>query len=644
MIIYPKKQQGGTLGKAGRLHVTPTDRSAVLNYNPQVREIKAAGPTTQQKKYDKMYQGMLPSDQAFIQHLKDSKMQEIQDKYSSLSDYEGSQDNINDLEEYRDYDAGMSVNGKHYATQFAKNSKLASSRKAEGSIAALDGNVLAQNPDGSYDIVSYEELLTRNPDGSMGAQPLTIGDAIILRQSDPNFNSFGELGKFVDNTLMNTYNPDDLTKSMKSVASQAKMSKVMLDSRGNHVNIEDVISDIASSGGISATLKTNRDKVHSLAAYFRSIMNPNAANFLHNKAVTDIYKKVASGQLELQEGQNIQDVIRDYEAETIANYFYGAVGEELGLLDKDSGKGGGAQKKYSTTPLSTAMYRSAGNKIVLDLPDSSGTISRQEYNGAFIPQGNMIFDGEKSYKQGDEDEGIEGKTVQNNRALKMVGGPNMDFMALADGTILDDAVGLNKVTVPENGSYYMVMAPVKSDASGKGGVVPAFNLVTTYQDVINRLREMYALGQIETQADVRKVLDKTGVPNDIDFKPFLAFDVILKDNEDIDDRLLTRDGFELPEDITDAHEDAVDYNVGDKKLKQAKAFMVVDNPEVFANINLFKDYIGLYDASSAEFMSSGPVSQSVGMEDVRTYDATPVKKHGGKAPNAGDIHKLLFED
>lgn len=647
MIIYPKKQQGGSIGKAGRMHVAPMDRSAILNFNPQVREIKTAGPNAAagargSSAQQKMYQGMLPSDQSFIQNLKASKMQEMKDKYANQEGYEGSQDNVNDLEEYRSYDTNMSIKGKHYASRFTQNAKLANSRKAEGSIASLGGSVLAQKSDGTYDVLSYDELMSQERDGRMKFKPLTVGDAILLRQSDPQFNSFSPLGDFVDNVLMNTYNPDDLTKSMKTVATQAKMNKVMINEVGQQVQIEDVVRDIAASGGIAGTMKTNRDKIFSLSTYFKSIMNPNAVNYLHNRAVNDIYQKVATGSLQLQEGQSIQDAIASYEAETVANYFYGAVGEELGLTDKSGGAGAAPQKKYEVSPMGSAFARAGSQTVTIETPTQDGNVATQQYLGAPLPKGNQIFNSADAYDViGKEDEEtIEGKTIANNMMLRMVGDVNFQSIAMADGTVLNDAIGLENTTISPNSSFNLTFIPVRARADRKGGLVPAFDLVANYQTMIDKMHELWKTGEIATEEDITELLRKSGMPNHVDIKPVLVFDATLRNNKDIDDRYLDRVDDEASR---DRHEDALDSWIGDKKIHRTKAFLVVDQPSVFTDINMFgSEYIEKMDANSVNFLTRGRYNKQIKTQNISTYDATPLKKDGGKAPSAKDIHNILF--
>jgi hypothetical protein len=476
---------------------------------------------------------------------------------------------------------------------------------------------------------------------------MTIQEAMLERASNPAFNSFNELGQFVDGLMLNAYNPDDLPKSMKLVASQAAKSKFLMDSQGNQVSVEDIVKEITKSGGVAATLKTNRDKVTTLSDYYESTASPQAINYLRGKAISDVYTRIANGE---KFDQPITQVIEDYKDQVIAEFFYGSISDELGLTKSGStgtgSKGPGAQKKYETTPVSMAIYKSGNMTGSFDLPTADGNVATQSYNAGPINQGSAIFNDPSVYFKGrgkKSDTDIEGEVVANNTKLKEVGLDNMQYMALADGTVLDDAVGLEKVTLHPNGSYHMVMAPVRRDPKGKGGWVPAFDLVASYSTVINQLRELYAAGEIKTQEDVELYLDASAMPEGISIKPFLAMDVILADNKDIDDRYLSSDGFELPEQITDDHEDAVGYNKGDKKIKIAKAYMVVDDPESITNLNIYKDQLGKFDAAASDILTGGEYERRVATQDIGTYDATPIRKEGGKAPSAEDIHKILFD-
>ena len=656
MILLPKKQQGGTIGKAGRMHVQPTDRSAALNYNPQIREVKTIGSTSltagsskSAAAREKMYSGMLPSDQEYLRNLKASKMQEITDKYAQ-DGYEGSQENLRDLEEYRGYDANMASKGKHYASMFKQNATTAKSRKAEGSMAAVGGTVLAQDRNGSYGLVSYDELMYQDQTGDMMLQPVSIAEAILLRQSNPNFNSFSEIGEFVDSAIMNTYAPSDLPKTLKAIASQAKSSTIIVNDKGEQMSIENLVKSISSSGGTNVKMKSNREKVSALAQFFGSTIDQSTSNYLNNKAIEAVYSGIANGSIRLSQGQNVGDLVEEYRSDLLANYFYGAVHEDLGLSKSEgSDKTGGPQRKIDVNPMASAFAGAGSDKVKFEVPLKDGKVSSQDYMGTRIPAGNEIFNSNDAYDLPDDTNEWDGRELKQNRELLKAGGNNFKFISIADGTVLKDVIGLEKAVVHPNATYHLSFVPVKANPSGEGGLVPAFDRVANYQEVLNELHDKWASGDIKNEDDIKKELIARGMMDDnVTIKPVLAFDVVLKDTKEIDDRYLMQVSDDEIEDKFDA---AVSGYTIDKKIKQTKAFMVVDEPSVYTTINMFGDkHIQKMDQASAKFFASGRYKHSAELSDIATsdntdiFEKTPKKKEGGKAPSAEEIQKLLFNN
>jgi hypothetical protein len=652
MILIDKQQQGGSIGKAGRLHVKPIDRSASLQFNPQVREVSNMGNKTMGSSYkanEKLYNGMLPSDQDFIRGLKENKMQEITEKYNNEG-YEGSQENLRDLEEWRSYDSNLATKGKHYATRFTKNAGTVKSRKAEASLAMVDGNVLAEKPDGTYTVMSYNDLMSSDKDGNMVARPLRVSDAILLRQSDPSFNSFGDLGEFVDNVLMNTYAPADLQTTMKKVADAAGTVSIPVGADGKEISVKDLVDNISKSGGVSTYIQSNRDQMMSLANHFRGTMGAGADSYLENQAVEAIYNQLATGQLKLKEGETIADKIEDYKTNLITNYFYNSASEKIyGKRGRPDGtKGPGAQRKYEMNPMTEAQLTAGSQSVNLNVPVEGGKVENQEYMGTEIEHGRELFNSPAVYgiAQDEKDEG-EKRGILNNRILSGTGGDvNFKSMAMADGTVLDETIGLNKVMVHPNSSFKLTFIPVKPNPSGKGGYVPAFEKVSNYHTVLKELHEMWANGQISKPEDIEVLLKARGLANKGDrtlkIMPVMAFDVVVKDSEDIDNRYLAK----VPDDQTeDLFENATDDWMPDKKIQQTKAFMVVNNPSVYGISNYFgNDFIYKVDVNAASSLTSGLIESLTPIEEVVTKDETESFKEGGKAPTSDEIHNILFNN
>ena len=157
---------------------------------------------------------------------------------------------------------------------------------------------------------------------------------------------------------------------------------------------------------------------------------------------------------------------------------------------------------------------------------------------------------------------------------------------------------------------------------------------------------MWANGQISSPEDIEVLLKTRGLADKGDrtlkIMPVMAFDVVLKDNEDIDNRYLAK----VPDDQTeDLFEKATDDWMLDKKIQQTKAFMVVNNPSVYGISNYFgNDFIYKVDVNAASSLTSGLLETLTPIENTVVDDQTEEFKDGGKAPSSDDIHKILFNN
>ncbi len=645
MIIYEKKQQGGTVGKAGRLSVQATDRSAALQYNPQIQEVRALGSVTGSgttASTQKMYQGMLPSDSDYLKGIKEQKKQEIADKYVN-PEYEGSQENINDLEIYRNIDASMASKGKHFATRYTKNAQTIKSRKAEGSMASAGGYVLTEDIEGNYQKMSYKDLMSQTEDGDMRSRPLSVSEAAALRESNVEFNSFGNLGQFVDQILMNTYAPSDLPKTIKAIASQAKSSTIPLDDKGNQMSVIDLVTSINEGGGMVASLKTNARQVNALSNYFNNSIDPGTSDYIDKLAIQQVYNRIAAGN-PLPDGETITEAINTYKTNLVNDYFYGALKEDLKLDKKSSGSGSdgpSAQRRYKVNPAASAHITAASQRVKIEVPNKDGkTTEMQEYMGSIISHGDLMFGNNNAYGLPEDHKGGEGKSLIMNSNLARMGGANFDSVAMADGTSINENVGLNDTMLDPNARFHLTFIPVKENSSGKGGYVPDLGRVTQYHEILKEYSDRWAAGEEISPAVIEAELQKYDPT--VRIKPTLVFDIILRDNENIDNRLLE----EVDNDaIEDVFEDAVGYT-RDKKINRTKAFMIVDNPEVYADSKFFgPQFVKEIDVNASKTLAGGLLESLVPITEATTSEdkGTEQFKNGGKVPDADSIHKLLFD-
>ena len=457
----PMQQPGGT--RARPSYAKPTSGGA------------AAKPTKSSM------EGMLPSDIQFYQdeatRINDAIATGIRSdvNFDESPNYEMLLREKQNLEEV--LRPKMKSFNKLYEKAFTKfGTNMAGDAPAMYGGAAVVKALTEDKKSFTYKVIPEDELLT-NPT----MYKVVSGQEVLnLRKNDPSFSGFTPWGQIADNIINTAYGSKAFDKELDShisnVGYDKGIGKYIKTADQTDLGLDQLVFDEKSE---LISTKTNYKSLGNLHNALMQDPN-NLTNYLRNKSIVFLQRKLASGSVELDEGENSLENLKHRSISTqLALKLRSSAFKEVNEARKKAGETGIGtkdQKGNIFTNANVNMFKhkhsvEIDNKHELKNPADGSIVG--VFPAGHVQKGYEYFElgyGTDNKKDGDETvtEGNR-KTVANNSLIYDMQGDET-LMTTYDGRPLTEIVdngNLNFAIIPKNTSMHVMLAPTIIDERGK---------------------------------------------------------------------------------------------------------------------------------------------------------------------------------
>jgi len=675
-ILTKKYQQGGAVnyGDFKNLNMGGFDFTGLLKINEN--NGNGARPSTRRRSgtstLAKNKAGALQSDLLYY----DSKKEELNDQIKAGLD--ANPDGFDESAKYKELTQELyklendAVQMKSMAKLFS-TSKTNFLKRAAGDAPAIIGNnaIVYDYGKQKYSTVSNENLIKNSNKYKL----LNASDVLTLRQVNPEFSGFTDLGKLSVQIIDNAYGQDSFDKFLKlrikSAGYVKKNGKLINSKTENIIDLGNV--DFDDGGNL---INTNSLQLDNLVQDIISNEGSNAGNYLEKVAIKDLYNESKRKESNLKELTD-SDIHTEIYATKVANLI-GQMKSSI-VFDEKPGSEGGPQTIDNLTieqKRSKVSANAAKVAIVTMFKDShhievDSGIDKKSKAGSIlykVPASPVaIVNGKSILDNGWEDTPVEEKYLSNNPTIRAIKSPT-GVVTTADGTnilkMTEDEYE-KFVTIDPKSNLYFLIAPIETSTDEGEYVNFESEHAKKIADVITKLYAKLNDAGI-TQDDISSGKDKdkllealqiaeadlreadASIPTNIRFGIAAAFDVLLQAKNAYED-------YKYSSPVTDEQEtfmNSVEENhwFNDNPIK-VKGFIPIGQgfwDAMYAD-NLFGkdfkldytliDWLNLLNKKTSPMVSSQFYGEGLMKSEAQKIHS---KKTGGKLLSPEDMNKLFL--
>lgn len=321
----------------------------------------------------------LPSDVAYVDQQLTNARQVLRDKLTGPNgkDYTATIDYKNDMAQINKWATVQSSMLKARADDY-KSTKTRLQKNAGDDLAIFNGQALAlDNTDGQYKIVDEDQVLTERIKADNGVQPkytpATIGTALQLRLSNPEFSGFNEdKGEKLEKILSSVSDKETVDKEMADLFSKAgsidesASTFTSVKDSGNPHSIMDLANNLKTvSESASRGIKSNESTLRNAVDLFKSTVSPIHLEALKNNAIAKYIEQNGNKEVNASSARQWVDAQVDGEIAKRASIYLKTLQSKKSGTTLATGSDDLGKKKIETNE--TTMYRmSPGSTLQIE--------------------------------------------------------------------------------------------------------------------------------------------------------------------------------------------------------------------------------------------------------------------------------------